>query len=590
MINMSDSVSWFVGVVEDRMDPLQQGRVRVRVWGMHPYEKSQGPVKGIRTEDLPWMSVLMPTSSASVSGIQTAMTGMVPGTQVYGHFLDKWKLNGLVLGTYGSASRQKANTTEGFSDPTGQYPLYVGNDAAALNRGGEVGYDATSNVIQDANLDLGINPDGLDLSQVKPDDNPNFTIENMLHRDEGLRLKVYWDTEGYPTIGIGHLITTRKIRDMEQINLILSKQVDREVKGNPGTISMDEASKLFQEDLKKVQKDIGSTNALLSQVYNQENRSRQMALENMAFQMGVGGLAKFRSMLGNMLVKDYKAAFENARNSLWFQQTKGRASRVTMIILTGNMESYGIMAPKEGRMRMAAYAEPRETDPADPWTPEDTRILFKEPESSYKGEYPYVQTMQTEGGHIQEFDNTPGQERYRLIHPTGSYEEVAPDGRKTSKTVADGYYMTQGDSSTYVGGNNKVNIGGDETYYNMANVRRQTDGNESIHIRGNETKTVEGNGTLLVKGNVKIVIMGTADITVEQEAYITVEKDTTVNVNQNADISIKQKATINAQNMDVNVEQDLNFAATNINLNASNTVHMDGGSLAKVSGGNVQVG
>lgn len=551
MINMSDNVSWFVGVVEDRMDPLKQGRVRVRVWGMHPYEKVQGPVKGLRTEDLPWMSVLMPTSSASVSGIQTAMTGMVPGTQVYGHFLDKWKLNGLVLGTYGSASKQKANPNEGFSDPTGQYPLYLGNDAAALNRGGEVGYDATSNVIQDANTDVGINPDGLDLSQVKPDDNPNFTIENMLHRDEGLRLKVYWDTEGYPTIGIGHLITPQPIRDMGRINKILSNQIGREVKGNPGAISMDEASKLFQEDLKKVQNDIGR-HSVVGPVYNKENRSRQMALENMAFQMGLGGLAKFRGMLSAMLIGDYKKAFEEARNSVWFNQTKGRASRVSMIILTGNMESYGIMAPKERSFKGRSYrmiqtfAAPANSDPADPWTPEDTRILFKEPDSSYKGEYPYVQTMQTEGGHIQEFDNTPGQERYRLIHPTGSYEEVAPDGRKTSKTVADGYYMTQGDSNTYVGGNNKVNIGGDETYYNMANVRRQTDGSESIHIRGNETKTVEGDGTLIVKGNVTVIVEGNADITVKGDAKTLVEgnHDYTVNgnvkwsVNGNVDMTV----------------------------------------------------
>lgn len=551
MINMSDNVSWFVGVVEDRMDPLQQGRVRVRVWGMHPYEKAQGPVKGIRTEDLPWMSVLMPTSSASVSGIQTAMTGMVPGTQVYGHFLDKWKLNGLVIGTYGSASRQKANPNEGFSDPTGQYPLYVGNDAAALNRGGEVGYDSTSNVIQDSNLDLGLNPDGKDLSQIKPDNDPNFTIEKMIQRDEGLSLKIYWDVRGY-TVGIGHFIGEFAKGDMAGANKALSRQIGREVKGNPGAISVEEASKLFQEDLKKVQKDIVKTNALLTQVYNKENRSRQMALENMAFQMGVGGLVKFRGMLGAMLIGDYKKAFEEARNSVWFNQTKGRASRVSMIILTGNMESYGIMAPKEREFKGRSYrmiqtfAAPANSDPADPWTPEDTRILFKEPESSYKGEYPYVQTMQTEGGHIQEFDNTPGQERYRLIHPTGSYEEVAPDGRKTSKTVADGYYMTQGDSSTYVGGNNKVNVGGDETYYNMANVRRQTDGNESIHIRGNETKTIEGDGTIIVKGNVSILVEGNAEITVKGDAKTLVEgnHDYTVNgnvkwsVNGNVDMTV----------------------------------------------------
>lgn len=526
MININDSVSWFVGVVEDRMDPLEQGRVRVRVWGLHPYEKTQGPVKGIKTEDLPWMSVLQPTSSASVSGIQQAITGMVPGTHVYGHFLDKWKLNGLVLGTYSSNSMVKANPNEGFADPTGQYPLYLGNDTNPLNRGGIPGDDSTANVIQDANLDVGINPDGKPLSEIPEDNNPNYTIQAMLQRDEGLRLKVYWDTEGYPTIGIGHLIVFQPIRDMAQINKILSNQVGRTVTGNPGSISMDEAAELFQKDLADMQRDI-KTNGTIGPVYARMNRSRQMALENMAFQMGVGGLAKFTNMLAAMFIGDWVTAYKEARNSRWFSQTKGRASRVSMIILTGNMESYGIpVNPNQnpnGRMaRFAMFAaattaEPS-NDPADPWVPEDTRILFKEPPSSYKGQYPYVQTMATEGGHIQEFDNTPGQERYRLIHPTGSYDETAPDGRRTIKSVADAYYMTQADCSTMIGGDNKVNVGGNEVKYNMADVRRQTDGNETIFIRGNETKTVEGDGTLHVKGNIKIIVEGDADIEVQGNA------------------------------------------------------------------------
>lgn len=524
MINISDSVSWFVGVVEDRMDPLEQGRVRVRVWGLHPYEKTQGPVKGIKTEDLPWMSVLQPTSSASVSGIQQAITGMVPGTHVYGHFLDKWKLNGLVLGTYSSNSMVKANPNEGFADPTGQYPLYLGNDTNPLNRGGIPGDDSTANIIQDANLDVGINPDGKPLSEIPEDNNPNYTIQAMLQRDEGLRLKVYWDTEGYPTIGIGHLIAMQQIRDMAQINKILSNQVGREVTGNPGSISMDEAADLFQKDLADMQRDI-KTNGTVGPVYARMNRSRQMALENMAFQMGVGGLAKFTNMLAAMFIGDWVTAYKEARNSRWFNQTKGRASRVSMIILTGNMESYGIpVNPNQNpNARMASFAmfaavaEPS-NDPADPWTPEDTRILFKEPASSYKGQYPYVQTMATEGGHIQEFDNTPGQERYRLIHPTGSYDETAPDGRRTIKSVADAYYMTQADCSTMVGGDNKINVGGDEVKYNMSNIRRQTDGNETIFIRGNETRTVEGDGTLHVKGNIKIIVEGDADIEVQGNA------------------------------------------------------------------------
>lgn len=528
MINLYDKVSWFTGVVEDRNDPLEQGRVRVRVFGLHPYEKTQGPVKGLRTEDLLWMSTLQPTSSASVSGIQQAITGMVPGTHVYGHFLDKYKINGLVLGTYSSDSVQKADPNEGFSDPTGQYPTYLGNDTNPLNRGSVVGFDATSNVIQDSNLDVGINPDSADLANIPEDNDPKYTIKDMLHRDEGLRLKVYWDTEGYPTVGIGHLIVARKTRDMTEINKILSDQIGRKVTGNPGAISIDEATKLFLEDLEKMQNDIGK-HSKVGPVYNKVNKSRKMALENMAFQLGLGGLADFTNMLAAMFIGDWKKAYLEARNSLWFNQTKGRASRVSMIILTGNLESYGIIAPRPDKRAISTRA----TNPSDPWTPEDTRILFKEPPSSYQGVYPYVQTMATEGGHIQEFDNTPGYERYRKIHPTGSYEEVAPDGRRTIKTVADDYYMVQADSSLMVGGDRKVNVGGNETYYNMANVKRQTDGNEIIFIRGDETKSIEGDGTLIVKGNVTILVEGNADIQVKGDATTLVEGNQTNTVNGN---------------------------------------------------------
>lgn len=588
----NNKLQWFVGVVEDRMDPLKQGRVRVRVVGLHSAKRVQGPVEGIPTNELPWMSVIQPITSASMSGIGGSVTGPVEGTRVYGHFLDKWRTNGIVLGTYGGNVNVKPNKLDGFSDPTGQYPRYLGNDTNVLNQGGESGYDSTSNIIQDNNIDTAINPDDRPLSEIPEDNNPKYTIEEMVHGDEGLRLKVYRDLNGRGwTVGIGHYISDNPNLSNAQINAELSKQVGRTVTGNPGSITMEEASKLFDDDLKKVQRDLNKS-PTVSPVYLKVNRSRQMALENMAFQMGIGGLAKFTTMLKAMYDGDWEKAYRAGRDSLWYQQTKGRASRVTLVIRTGNLESYGVEVPKSGRM-MRSLAEPRATesnDPADPPIPNDSRILFKEPESSYKGEYPYVHTMESESGHIQEFDDTPGQERYRLIHPTGSYEEVAPTGRRTIKTVDNLYDITNADGNFMVSGDKKTNIGGSEIYYNMDNRLHQIDGNDTIFIRGDQTKTVEGNGTILVKGNVKVVIQGTADITVEQEAFITVEKDTTVNVNQNADISVKQKATVNAQNMDVNVEQDLNFTATNINLNASNTVLMDGGVLSKVTGGNVQVG
>lgn len=76
-MSSTKSVFW-VGVVEDRKDPLQLGRVRVRIHGYHSSLK-----KDIPTEHLPWSLVAMPTTSASTSGVGS-MNGLVPGTWVLG--------------------------------------------------------------------------------------------------------------------------------------------------------------------------------------------------------------------------------------------------------------------------------------------------------------------------------------------------------------------------------------------------------------------------------------------------------------------------------------------------------------------------
>ncbi|QOI66648.1 baseplate hub structural protein / lysozyme R [Erwinia phage FBB1] len=538
MFLMSNKPNYFLGIVEDRMDPLKQGRVRVRVFGTHPAQKKQGNILGIPTSDLPWMPIVQSSNSASISGIGGPVTGLLPGTKVFGFWLDKFYTNGIVVGSIGSQTTKKPNFTEGFSDPTGQYPLYIGSDTNPLNEGGQSGEAYTTNVIQDSNLDIGINPDDADLSEIPEDPNPDYTIEQMLRRDEGLRLKVYWDTEGYPTIGIGHLIIAQQTRDNTKINEALSKQVGREVKGNPGSISMDEASALFKGDIQKMQSDIVK-NSKVGPVWSQMNGSRKLAIENMCFQMGVGGVAKFEKMLAAMLIGDWKTAYKQARDSVWYSQTKGRASRVSMIILTGNMESYGVPAPTRTPKSVgAAVAVSTSDDPSEPWTPTDSRILFKEPASSYKGEYPYVQTLNTEGGHVLEFDNTPGQERYRLYHPTGSYEEVAPDGRRTNKTVSDDYYMIQGDGNKLVSGDSKTNVGGNEVYYNMGSLRRQTDGSETILIRGDESKTVEGDGTLYVKGNIKIIVDGNADVQVKGNAEVKVEGNCNADVEGDYELKV----------------------------------------------------
>lgn len=113
--------TWFVGVVEDRDDPVQMGRVRVRAFGWHTDDLNQIP-----TEELPWAIPINPISSASVSGIGRSPTGIVEGSWVVGFFMDGERAQEpMILGTMYGAPSDLPDTSKGFNDPLGSYPKYV---------------------------------------------------------------------------------------------------------------------------------------------------------------------------------------------------------------------------------------------------------------------------------------------------------------------------------------------------------------------------------------------------------------------------------------------------------------------------------
>ena len=76
-------MKWFEGVVEDRNDPLQLGRVKIRCIGYHTENKQDLP-----TDDLPWAVPVQPITSAAMSGVGISPLGPVPGTVVVGFFRD----------------------------------------------------------------------------------------------------------------------------------------------------------------------------------------------------------------------------------------------------------------------------------------------------------------------------------------------------------------------------------------------------------------------------------------------------------------------------------------------------------------------
>ena len=101
-------MEYFYGIVEDRQDPLKVGRVRVRIHGIHTDEKTL-----IATADLPWCQVILPTTSAALSGLGTGH-GLVEGSTVFGYFRDHAKQDPIILGS--AAGIPQAGYKESITD------------------------------------------------------------------------------------------------------------------------------------------------------------------------------------------------------------------------------------------------------------------------------------------------------------------------------------------------------------------------------------------------------------------------------------------------------------------------------------------
>jgi hypothetical protein len=110
-------MDYFYGIIEDRNDPQKLGRVRVRVFGIHSSDKSM-----IATPDLPWAQVMLPTTTASLSGFGI-QHGLVEGSTVLLFFRDKeTKQDPVVIGSVQGFNVQKRRKDKdgnplGFNDP-----------------------------------------------------------------------------------------------------------------------------------------------------------------------------------------------------------------------------------------------------------------------------------------------------------------------------------------------------------------------------------------------------------------------------------------------------------------------------------------
>ena len=131
-------------------------------------------------------------------------------------------------------------------------------------------------------------------------------IEEQLIVDEGLKLKPYPCTAGKLTIGVGRNLDDRGI-------------------------TKEEALYLLRNDIKEVGLDVSSNLPWFASLCP----ARQDVLVNMAFNLGIEGLLKFKNTLKHVQAGEYDLAATGMLESKWAGQVGARASRLAQMMRTG---------------------------------------------------------------------------------------------------------------------------------------------------------------------------------------------------------------------------------------------------------------
>ena len=131
-------------------------------------------------------------------------------------------------------------------------------------------------------------------------------LSAQLTTDEGKRRRIYTDTVGKLTVGIGRNMSDRDLSD-DEIDLMLKNDIDRV---------------------------IGQLDAV-APWWKMLSDRRQQALANMGFNMGVPTLMTFKNSLALLQNGKFEQAADAFMDSKWAGQVGARAVRITTMIREG---------------------------------------------------------------------------------------------------------------------------------------------------------------------------------------------------------------------------------------------------------------
>lgn len=579
-----DGFWWWVGVVEDRMDPLKIGRVRVRITGYHIANKQELP-----TDDLPWALPMQPIQSAAISGKGDTPLGPLEGTWVVGFFADGAECQQpIIMGTLGgipntsNACQARAKEEESINNVARD-----GDGNVVTDQNGNAVENAPQPVIIDETESNSIYVTLPPLSQgeiqqlmtaigqressSQPGGAQNYTVTNQY----GFVGKYQFGAAALQDLGyLRTPIPKSNLSNSDMNNQTLwtgknGVQSLEDFKANKNNV---QESAMF-ENVKTNYVRLKNLGVIDASTSTKEEVAGYLAASHL---LGAGGARDYSQGVnktdGNgtgaseyyaLGVSSLGGVVDNTPKAV--AQSSTPKSGLNKVVDTFLSWAGALNNPKLGQPE--AYGDPNSVYPRCDYTArpdtnklatntdnlkttpnpekEKTRIEsvktaneatpeWQEPPSAFNAKYPYNHVKETESGHVIELDDTPNAERIHIYHRTGTYVEIDREGSVS--------YKVKGESYEIFNRNNRM------------------------YIQGNHDITVDGAKTLLVKNALDVEVLGKA----------------TINIKNDADVNISGTLNLKAQNINIEAQQDINVRSGNY------TNFLTGGDLNYRVGGDEQ--
>ena len=202
------------------------------------------------------------------------------------------------------------------------------------------------------------------------------------------------------------------------------------------------------------------------------------------------------------------------------------------------------------------------------------QVIGRESQTIGSSMYPMNHVRQSESGHIEEWDDTPGAQRLHRYHKSGTFEEIQASGERIVKVVGHTDYELVRNKKVFIDGTCDITV--------MSDARIQVQGSLVHEIFGNYHLNVHGDVRTKISGNQVTEVLSQRKTTVNLDDALTVGDSQSITVGaggEGGSCSFIVADTYGVESKDIGLDTTDEFTVTsggNMALGSSSTIGIIG--------------